>query len=183
MTMLLLIRHGIAEESRSGLPDSERALTEEGWIKTRAAMTGLVSWGYLPSRGISSPYRRAMESMACLNEAAMARDPKHAFPVGVSDGFTPGADTVEMDHWLRRLVINAGPAELIAITSHEPFLSSLIHQLTGQHIEVKKASCTVIEWTGDGWRFKQHLKPSELRGGECKNEGRGSGQWPIKREG
>ncbi len=164
MTKLLLIRHGIAEESRLGLPDSERALTEEGWAKTRAAMAGLVSRGYLPSRGISSPYRRAMESMACLKEAAMAADPKHAFPVGVSDGFTPGADVEEMNQWLRRLVINANKNEMIAITSHEPFLSSLIRHLTGQHLDVKKASCTVIEWTGEGWQFKQHLKPAELRG-------------------
>jgi phosphohistidine phosphatase len=163
MTELLLIRHGIAEEFRSGVPDSERALTEEGWIKTRSAMTGLVSRGYLPSRGISSPYRRAMESMACLKEAAMASDAKDVFPVGVSDGFTPHGDVEEMEHWLRRLVINAGEHEIIAITSHEPFLSSLIGHLTGQFIEVKKASCTVIEWTGEGWSFKQHFKPAELR--------------------
>lgn len=166
MTKLLLIRHGIAEESRSGLPDSERALTEEGWARTRAAMAGLIARGFIPSRGISSPYRRALESMACLKEAAMAADPNHAFPVGVSDGFTPGGDVDEMDKWLRRLVINAGRTEMIAITSHEPFLSSLTAQLTGQHLDVKKASCTVIGWTGDGWKFEQHFKPAELRGKE-----------------
>ncbi len=166
MTRLLLIRHGIAEESSPGQPDSERALSKEGWAKTRSAMTGLVSRGFLPSRGISSPYRRAMESMACLKEAALAKDPKHPFPVGVSDGFTPGADVEEMDHWLRRLVVNAGSTELIAVTSHEPFLSSLIRQLTGQSLDVKKASCTVIEWTGEGWRFERHFKPAELRGEE-----------------
>ncbi len=164
MTKLLLIRHGIAEEFRPGTGDSERALTEEGWTKTKAAMIGLVSRGFIPSRGISSPYRRAMETMACLKEAAMDGDSGKAFPVGISDGFTPGADVEAMDQWLRRLVINAGQSEIIAITSHEPFLSSLIHHLTGQFLDVKKASCTVIEWTGSGWNFKQHLKPAELRG-------------------
>ncbi len=164
MTELLLIRHGIAEGYRPGIPDPERALTEEGWIKTRAAMTGLIARGFIPSRGISSPYRRAMETMACLKEAAMDADPTNAFPVGVADGFTPGAVVKAMDQWLRRLVINAGLSEIIAITSHEPFLSGLIHQLTGEALEVKKASCTVIEWTGNGWRLKQHLKPAELRG-------------------
>ncbi|MBL0313063.1 MAG: histidine phosphatase family protein [Holophagaceae bacterium] len=166
MTKLLLIRHGIAGEFRPGLPDSERALTEEGWAKTRAVMAGLVSRDFIPSRGISSPYRRAMETMACLKEAAMAVDPKYAFPVGVSDGFTPGGDVEEMDRWLRRLVVNANRKEMIAITSHEPFLSSLIAQLTRQHLDVKKASCTVIEWTGEGWKFKQHFRPAELRGEE-----------------
>ena len=164
MKKLLLIRHGIAEEFRYGLPDSERALTKEGWAKTRSAMAGLVSRGYIPSRGISSPYRRAMESLACLKEAAMALDPVHAFPVGISDGFTPDGDVEEMDQWLRRLVINAGADEIIALTSHEPFLSSLIAHLTGQHLDVKKASCTVIVWTGRGWQFDRHFKPAELRG-------------------
>lgn len=164
MTKLLLIRHGIAEESRPGLPDAERALTQEGWAKTRAAMAGLVARGCIPSRGISSPYRRAMESMACLKEAAMAIDSAHAFPVGVSDGFTPHGDAEEMDQWLRRLVANARATELIAIASHEPFLSTLIRQLTGQSLDVKKASCTIIEWTGEGWRFERHFKPAELRG-------------------
>ncbi len=164
MKRLLLIRHGIAEEFRPGLPDAERALTEEGWAKTRAAMAGLVERGYIPSRGISSPYRRAMESMGCLKEAAMAVDSSQAFPVGVSDGFTPNGDVEEMELWLRRLAINAGRKENIAITSHEPFLSSLIRHLTGQHLDVKKASCTIIEWTGDGWKFQQHFRPAELRG-------------------
>ena len=164
MIKLLLIRHGIAEEFRPGQPDAERALTEEGWAKTRAAMAGLVSRGYLPSRGISSPYRRAMESMACLKEAALAVGPQNAFPVGVSEGFTPHGDVEEMDQWLRRLASNAGKDEIIAFTSHEPFLSDLVAHLTGQHLDVKKASCTVIVLTGRGWQFDRHFKPAELRG-------------------
>ena len=43
MTTLLLIRHGIAEDPRSGQQDADRALTEEGWVRTRAAMKGLVA--------------------------------------------------------------------------------------------------------------------------------------------
>ncbi|HJW08171.1 MAG TPA: histidine phosphatase family protein, partial [Holophagaceae bacterium] len=82
MTTLLFIRHGIAEDWRPGLPDSERGLTEEGWTKTRKAMRGILARGLVPSRGISSPYRRAMETMACLKEEAMELDPAHAFPVG-----------------------------------------------------------------------------------------------------
>mgnify|MGYP001561550992 CR=1 FL=1 len=67
MTRLLLIRHGIAEPYQSQGSDAERALSAEGWEKTRRAMAGLVAKGFLPDRGITSPYRRAMESMACLS--------------------------------------------------------------------------------------------------------------------
>ena len=38
MTLILLIRHGIAEAYTSGAADAERALTPEGWTKTRQAM-------------------------------------------------------------------------------------------------------------------------------------------------
>ncbi len=164
MTTLLLIRHGIAEEFRPGLPDADRALTAEGWMKTRAAMQGLVALGLVPSRGISSPYRRALETMACLKEAAMALDASAAFPVGVWEGLIPDGDPGEAEAWLRQLMTGAGADERLAFTSHEPFLSSLVAQLTGRRIDVKKASCTEIEWLGGGWRFARHYAPSELRG-------------------
>ncbi len=159
MTTLLLIRHGIAEDWVPGHPDSERALTAEGWEKTRAAMRGLISLGHVPSRGISSPYRRAMETMACLKEAA-----DNGFPVGVWDGFTPEGDRHAAEAWLRILVKGAGEDERIAITSHQPFLADLIAHLTGRDLEIRKASCTVVEWMGSGWRYKNHYTPSQLRG-------------------
>jgi phosphohistidine phosphatase len=160
VTTLLLIRHGIAEPHRSGQGDAERALTDEGWLKTRAAMRGLLALGHAPSRGISSPFRRALETMACLKEAAGS----HGFPVGVWEGFAPDGDPAEAEAWLRQLMTGAGEDECIAFTSHEPFLSCLIEHLTGCRLDVKKASCTVLEWMGSGWRFKRHHPPAELRG-------------------
>ena len=158
MTTLLLIRHGIAEDFRPGHPDSERALTEEGWAKTRAAMKGLVAKGYAPSRGISSPYRRALETMACLKEAA------GAFPVGYSELFTPEEDPAGTEAWLRTLMQGAKEDEAIAFTSHQPLLGDLVARLTGRHLDIKKASCTVVEWNGSGWVVRKHFTPSELRG-------------------
>lgn len=162
MTTLLFIRHGIAEEFRTGLADVERALTPEGWLKTRTAMRGLLALGHLPSRGISSPYRRALETMACLKEEASALG--QGFPVGVWEGLAPDGDPGEAEAWLRQLMTGAGEDECLAFTSHEPFLSTLIAHLTGRHLAVKKASCTVVEWMGGGWRFKRHHPPAELRG-------------------
>lgn len=159
MTTLLLIRHGIAEAFRPGAPDSERALTEEGWARTRAAMKGLVAKGYTPSRGLSSPYRRALETMACLKEAAGS-----GFPVGYTELFTPEADPADTEAWLRTLLKGAGEDEILAFTSHQPLLGDLVARLTGRHLEIKKASCTVVDWNGSGWIFRKHLTPSELRG-------------------
>lgn len=157
MTSILLIRHGIAEDLGAGLRDADRALTDEGWRKTRAAMKGLVARGHVPTRGFSSPYRRAMETMACLQEAA------GGFPMETSLLVTPEGRPAQADLWLRGLAAEM-PGAVLALVSHQPFLGELLFHLTSRSLEVKKASCTVIRWEGGAWRFEAQYQPSELRG-------------------
>lgn len=157
MTRLLLIRHGFAEDWRPGLPDMERALTEEGWAGARAAMKGLVRRGLAPRRGISSPFRRAMETMACLKEAS-----PEAFPVGIWDGLTPESDTGEAEAWLRTLLRGAGEDEILAFTSHQPFLGALLLRLVREHLSFRQASCAVVIWDGAGFALERHYLPEEL---------------------
>ena len=156
MTTLLLIRHGIAEDLRPGLRDADRALTPEGWTRTRAAMRGLVAHGYTPTRGFSSPYRRAMETMACLQEAA------GAFPMETTLMALPEGRPSQADLWLRGLAAKAETG-VLAVISHQPFLGELIFHLTGRSLEVKKASCAIIRWENGAWRFERQFQPSELR--------------------
>ena len=158
MATLLLIRHGIAEDPRVGLADEDRALTPEGWKRTRLAMAGLVRRGYRPQRGFTSPYRRATDTMACLQEAA------GPFPLETSLELTPGGRPGQADLWLRGQLAGAGPEEILVLTSHEPFLSSLVFQLTGHSLEFKKAGCVVIRWDNGSWSFERHFQPMELRG-------------------
>jgi len=158
MTTLLLIRHGIAEDPRPAQKDSDRALTEEGWRKTRAAMQGLVALGFKPTRGYNSPYRRAAETMTCLQEAA------GAFPMETSLGLVPEARPAQADLWLRGLMAEARATDVVALISHQPFLGELAFHLTGRSLDVKKASCTILRWEGGTWRFERHCQPSELRG-------------------
>jgi phosphohistidine phosphatase len=156
MITLLLIRHGIAEDSKG--PDAERALTAEGWEKTRAAMKGVVKRGYVPTRGVSSPYRRAAETLVCLQEATA-----NGFPVGYWDGLKPGGHPRKAEDWLRGELAEAGEFDVLAFVSHEPFLSSFIRHLTKRSIDVKKASCTVLHWDGKAFEFAAHFTPAELR--------------------
>ena len=157
MTTLLLIRHGIAEDPLPGQKDADRALTPDGWRKTRAAMQGLVALGYAPTRGYNSPYRRAAETMTCLQEAA------GAFPMETSLALTPDGPPAQADLWLRGLMAEGRHGDVLALVSHQPFLGELIFHLTGQSLDVKKASCTVIQWEGGLWRFERQYQPSELR--------------------
>lgn len=158
MSTLLLIRHGIAEDPRPGQRDMDRALTEEGWMKTRLAMTGLVGRGFQPTRGFTSPYRRAAETMVCLQDAA------GAFPMETSLELVPEGRPAQVDLWLRGLMAGAGEEESLALISHQPFLSDLIFHLTARNLDVKKASCTVIRWEAGLWRFERQFQPAELRG-------------------
>jgi phosphohistidine phosphatase len=156
MITLLFIRHGIAEDSKG--VDSERALTVEGWEKSRAAMKGLVKRGFIPTRGVSSPYRRAAETLVCLQEATA-----NGFPVGYWDGLKPGGHPRKAEDWLRGELAEAGEFDVLAFVSHEPFLSTFIRHLTKRSIEVKKASCTVLHWDGKSFEFAAHFTPAELR--------------------
>lgn len=157
MTTLLLIRHGLAEDPRPGQRDMDRALTEEGWIRARAAMKGLVARGWAPTRGYCSPYRRAAETMTCLQEAA------GAFPLESSLELVPEGHPSRADLWLRGLMAESSAGDVLAFVSHQPFLGDLIRHLTGRGVDVKKASCTVIHWEGKGWRFERQYQPSDLR--------------------
>ena len=157
---LLLIRHGLAEDPCPGQRDADRALTPEGWARTRAAMRGLVARGFTPTRGATSPYRRARETMTCLQEAAGC-----AFPVEDWEGLAPHGDPRAADLWLRALMAEAGEDGVVALTSHQPFLGDLVFQLTGRSVEVKKASCTAVRWDEGRWILVRHFPPAELRSG------------------
>ncbi|WP_005037435.1 SixA phosphatase family protein [Holophaga foetida] len=160
MITLLLIRHGIAEDPKRGQRDSERALTAEGWARTRAAMQGLVARGFVPSRGYSSPYRRAAETLLCLKEAA-----PEGFRADYCEDLVPEGRPLDVEYWLRGLLAEAEVPATLALVSHQPLLSDLIHHLTGRFVDVKKASCTVLHWGERGFEFALHLTPSELRAG------------------
>lgn len=159
MITILLIRHGIAEDSRPGLRDAERGLTEEGWIRTRAAMKGLVKRGYVPARGVSSPFRRAAETMVCLKEAT-----PEGFPTGCWEGLEPGGNVVLAQEWLELIVGQARPFETLALVSHQPLCSDLVHHLTGRSIDFKRASCAVLHWNGHRFELAAQFTPAELRG-------------------
>ena len=159
MITILLIRHGIAEDSRPGLRDADRGLTPEGWEKTRAAMKGLVKRGYVPARGVSSPYRRAAETMVCYKEAT-----PEGFPVGCWGGLEPTADVAAARDWLDLIVGQAHPFETLALVSHQPFCSDLVRHLTGRSVDFKKAGCAVLHWDGNRFHLATHFTPAELRG-------------------
>jgi len=63
---LFLIRHAIAEESRAGLPDAQRALTKKGRARFEAMVQRLDRAGFRFDRVYHSPWLRAAQTAELL---------------------------------------------------------------------------------------------------------------------
>ena len=59
---VFLLRHGIAENGRPGMPDADRELTNEGRKKLREAMRLVRVAGLQPDYILTSPYARAVQT-------------------------------------------------------------------------------------------------------------------------
>jgi phosphohistidine phosphatase SixA len=122
-------------------------------------MAGLVSRGHVPVRGVSSPYRRAAETLRCLLEATPG-----GFPTESWEGLEPEGSCGLAEAWIMGLLSAAEPGDTYALVSHEPFLSSLVRHLTGAEVEMKKTSCCVLHWHDGRFTLAAHFTPAELRG-------------------
>lgn len=153
MPTFLLIRHGIAEDPRPGLADRDRALTDRGRVHARAAMAALVRRGLRPDRAFCSPYRRAVETLACLREAA------GPIPCQETPALVPHHPPRATGDWLLALAAEAPPEAVVACVGHEPLLGDLVEGLTGRAVDMTRAACAVLRWDGR-WTLEAHL-PAE----------------------
>ena len=115
-----LVRHGRAEESRSGLRDEDRALTERGRRELREtwARTRNVS----PARILASPLRRARETALLLAEATGCPETPVAAPTLVPDSTPERVWAGLADH---------GDTAELMLVGHQPLLGAVYAFLLG----------------------------------------------------
>jgi phosphohistidine phosphatase len=115
---LLVIRHGIAQEYSGGLPDEERALTEEGRKEMRTVARRLRE--LLPELDVvaSSPLVRARQTAEIVCEA-------YELDFEVSSALAPGGSRSDVLSWLQGRRESLG-----AVVGHAPDLDHLIAWLT-----------------------------------------------------
>jgi len=136
---IYILRHGNAEEGKSGMRDADRALTPEGAIKLRSVLRRARSADVEPSIVLTSPYRRARET-AEIAVASLRGDATLIETPALTPESSPEAVWEE---------IRTHRAEdQVMIVGHEPLFSSVYAYLLGTpsvQIDVKKGSLGRID--------------------------------------
>jgi len=149
---IYLLRHGIAENSAPGQPDSERALTGEGKEKLRRVLARAHAAGVAPSLILSSPYRRALETAEIAAEML-----EYADKVVKTRALVP--DASPFDTWDE---IRKRPGErAILLASHEPLMSTLAAFLLSSpalSVDMKKVALLRVDCERIGPEPKGVLK-------------------------
>ncbi|HEY7387219.1 MAG TPA: histidine phosphatase family protein [Bryobacteraceae bacterium] len=136
---IYLLRHGIAENGRPGLKDSDRALTGEGRQKLKLVLTRAHGAGVKPSLILSSPLRRAMET-AEIAASSLGYKGK----IVHTPALMPDASPSQLWEELR----TRQDEKAVLLATHEPLTSAAIAFLLNAptlQVEMKKAGLVRID--------------------------------------
>lgn len=152
-----LLRHGIAEDGRPGMPDSERTLTGEGRRKLRDVIKAAKGAGFAPDLIVSSPYRRCIETADVAAQMVTYKD-----QLVLSDALVPDGNTDEVWTELRAY----RDMQAVLLVSHEPLIGYLFGYLLGTPsllVDFKKGALARIDIDAFGPRprgvFRYFLPP------------------------
>jgi phosphohistidine phosphatase len=148
---LLLLRHGIAQDralaEAQGVPDRERALTQQGRARAAAVAERLVSLGFRCDWLLTSSLLRALQTAELVRAAGLA--PR----MGLAAELEPDADPLALlERWLGPDPPMPGWRRL-CLVGHEPDLSQLAAVLCGAPagaLRLKKAGAAVLELPAAG---------------------------------
>ena len=118
---IYILRHGIADEPKSGVPDAERALTDTGKEKLRAVLEQAKEADVRPSLILTSPYKRATQTAHIAGQVLRCNKIVEAAIL------TP--DSSPKAVWEAICAHRREPALLIA--GHEPLLGMTVGYLLG----------------------------------------------------
>lgn len=135
-----LLRHGIAEEERSGLSDADRALTQDGRRKLRHTLQTASQADVRPTLVLTSSMRRAVETAEIAQEVF-----KYNGELVRTEALLPNSSVHEV--WNEIRVHAAEP--VIVLVGHNPQFAELAGYLLGVpelQIDVKKGSLLRIDF-------------------------------------
>jgi len=161
---LWLLRHADAEPHGTR-EDSARRLTERGERQARLAGEAIALMGVEFEALLSSPKERALRTATMAaqawSEQQRAKVEVHAPLSGVFDARQALAVVSAQPNRLRLAGETAPPARVLLV-GHEPDLSTVVAELTGARIDLKKGGLAVVRIDGPGGELLVLLRPSEL---------------------
>jgi phosphohistidine phosphatase len=137
-----LLRHGVAEEDRSGLGDANRALTSDGRRKLRQTLQAASQADIRPTLILTSPLKRALQTAEIAREVF-----KYKGELIRSEALMPNSRVQELWDEIR---VHAGEAAIVLV-GHNPQFGELAGYLLGTpelQIDVKKGSLLCIDFEG-----------------------------------
>ena len=147
-----LLRHGVAEEDRSGLSDAERALTQDGCRKLRQTLQAASQADIRPTLMLTSSLKRALQTAEIAQEVF-----KYKGDLVRTEALMPNSSA--QDVWREIRVHAREPA--ILLVGHNPQFAELPGYLLGVpelQIDVKKGSLLRIDFEGVSPRPKGILR-------------------------
>jgi phosphohistidine phosphatase len=136
---IYLLRHGIAEDARTGQPDADRELTSEGRDKLRRVLKRARSADVSPGLILSSPYKRAIQTADVAAEVLGYKG-----KVVETKALIPDAPPHEAWEELRERQSESA----ILLASHEPLMSTLaafLLAVPALQVDMKKAALVRID--------------------------------------
>ncbi|MGH2854943.1 MAG: SixA phosphatase family protein [Solirubrobacteraceae bacterium] len=156
---LWLLRHADAEPHGTR-QDSERRLTERGERQARLAGVAIARMGVEFEALLSSPKERALRTATVAAQELSDRS-----QVGRQHGrlevHPPLAGGFDAQQALAALADRSADGRLLLV-GHEPDLSTVVGQLTGARIDLKKGGLAVVRVEGPSGELLALLRPSEL---------------------
>ncbi len=138
---IYILRHGIAEERRTGRTDSTRKLTGAGKVKLRQVLETARAAGVRPSLILTSPYVRAVETAELAATILRCAD-----PIVHTDALLPSSTPQAV--W--RVIREQAGQTAVLLAGHEPLLSEAASFLLGASwalMDLKKGALLRIDLT------------------------------------
>lgn len=140
---LLLMRHGKSDWSASYGDDADRPLNARGRKASRAIGRFLTATGNQPQLAVTSPARRARDTLKLAAKAG-----RWDCPTCVAPCFY-GSGPAELVHHLRDELPDS--AERVLVVGHEPIWSEAVELLSGAHVRMPTAAVACIELDTPRW--------------------------------
>jgi phosphohistidine phosphatase len=135
-----LLRHGVAEEARSGLSDADRALTQDGRRKLRQTLQAASQADVRPTLILTSSLKRAIETAEIAQEIFKYKD-----ELVQSEALMPNSSVQDVWDEIR---VHADESAIVLV-GHNPLFADLAGYLLGApelQIDVKKGSLLRIDF-------------------------------------